>query len=64
MEIEPTDSQVSLARQEFLKDFINIWGVRKLPLEILRFEVFKRLMEENPNFNWSKTRLKIWKILN
>ena len=64
MEIEPTDSQVKLARQEFLKDFINLWGVRKLPLEILRFEVFKRLMEENPNFNWSKTRLKIWKILN
>ena len=63
MEIEPTDSQVKLARQEFLKDFINLWGVRKLPLETLRFEVFKRLMEENPNFNYLRTRLKIWKIL-
>ena len=63
MEIEPTESQVRLAKQEFLKDFTTLWGIRKLPLEILRFEVFKKLMEETSNFNYTKTRLKIWKIL-
>ena len=58
---EPTASEIFKAKQEFLTEFYNIWGDRKLPLEILRFEVFKRILKENPNYCYTATRLKVLK---
>ena len=49
---------------EVLKELHNIWGKRKWPLEIIRFNIFDKLLNKNKEFNYSETKFQVWKEIN
>ena len=39
-------------------------GKRKWPLEIIRFDIFDKLLNKNKEFNYSETKFQVWKEIN
>ena len=59
--MSPTATEVQNAKIEVLKELYNLWGKRKWPLEIIRFETFNKLLNKNKEFNYSETKYRVWK---
>ena len=59
--MSPTPTEIQNAKIEVFKELYNLWGKRKWPLEIIRFEVFDKLLNENKEFNYSETKYQVWK---
>lgn len=56
-----TATEVQNAKIEVLKELYNLWGKRKWPLEIIRFETFNKLLNKNKEFNYSETKYRVCK---
>lgn len=61
MKTEPTSQEIHETKLEVLQMLCSIWGKRKLPREMVRFEVFDLILKRNKNYNYTWTRLKVWK---
>lgn len=59
--MSPTPTEIQNAKIEVFKELYNLWGKRKWPLEIIRFEIFDKLLRENKEFNYSETKYQVWK---
>ena len=59
--MSPTPTEIQNAKIEVFKELYNLWGKRKWALEIIRFEVFDKLLNKNKEFNYSETKYQVWK---
>lgn len=57
----PTATEVQNAKIEVFKELYNVWCERKWSLEIIRFETFNKLLNNNKEFNYSETKYRVWK---
>ncbi len=62
--MSPSLTEIQNAKIEVLKELHNIWGKRKWPLEIIRFDIFDKLLNKNKEFNYSETKFQVWKEIN
>lgn len=58
--MSPTPTEIQNAKIEVFKELYNLWGKRKWPLEIIRFETFMKLLHQNKEFNYSETKYQVW----
>ena len=59
--MSPTPIEIENTKLQVCKELYRIWGKRKFPLEIIRFEVFDSLLKQNKEFNYSETKYKVWR---
>lgn len=62
--MSPSLTEIQNAKIEVLKELHNIWCKRKWPLEIIRFDIFDKLLNKNKEFNYSETKFQVWKEIN
>lgn len=59
--MSPTPTEIQNAKIEVFKELYTLWGKRKWPLEIIRFETLNKLLSQNKEFNYSETKYNVWK---
>lgn len=57
----PTPEEIQNAKLQWLTQFKNIWGERELPIDVIRCGIFNFLLNYNGKFDYTQTRLEVWK---
>lgn len=59
--MSPTPTEIENTRRQVLKELYSLWGKRSCPLQIIRYETFMKLLQDNKEFNYSETKYLVWK---